>query len=201
MSRRRSALRRVGAPRFERNRYRVSPLRCLLDSCAAPPSTIRSASETFVPACLSPAGYFEGRYHLGEFGRLVGPPSRVVAQGESVPVRSAAFVGAAETCRGRPRGGDKLRDGVPPRGSCFESRDVILPDQLVVDRRTGPAQLRLRNPPRPREARETGPMSGPVLLQQLVPSLCQRVCELGRDSLESLRDARRSDRALAPDPS
>ena len=86
---------------------------------AQPASTIRSASEIFLPpVCASlnspwmPSSVFE---HLRELRRLVDLPVLLRREPDARAVRAAALVGAAERRRRRPSRRDELRD-VTARG-------------------------------------------------------------------------------------
>ena len=112
---------------------------------ATPPSTIRSASETFLPpVCAALNAFwivFELAEHLGELRRLVDLPVLLRREADARAVGAAALVGAAE---GRGRG--------PGRRDQFG------------DRQAGGEDLRLqvRRCPCRRSARGRPPASGPA---------------------------------------
>ena len=166
------------------------PASCAARSTAAQPaSTIRSASDTFLPpdwALLKSAWIpSSDRQHLGQLGRIVGLPVLLRLEANPGPVRAAALVGAAEARRRRPRGGHELGDGQPRREQLvLEGGDVVVPDQLVVDVRDGVLpQLRLRDP---RAEIARGRAHVPV--EQLVPRPGEGVGELVGVLVEALGD-------------
>ena len=129
----------------------------------------------------------EGLQHLRQSGRFVGLPVLLRREADPSSVGAAALVGAAEAGRRVPGGGDELRDGqARVEDLALEGGDVLLTDQLVIDRRDGVLpQLRLRNP-RPEVAR-----AGPhVAVEQLEPGPGESVGELVRMLVEALRDRR-----------
>src|SRR5207237_1625749 len=96
------------------------------------------------------------------------------------------LVGAAEGGRRRPSRRDELGDG-QSRGKdlALEGGDVLSPDQLMTDLGNGVLpELRLRRNQRAEVARD----GSHVAVDQLVPSLCERVCKLVRVLVEALRD-------------
>src|SRR5438067_37471 len=84
----------------------------------------------------------------GQTGRLVGLPILLRRQADSRAVSSAALVGAAEAGCGAPRRGHEFRDGQSRvEELALEGSDVLLADELVIDRRNGVLpKLRPRNP-------------------------------------------------------
>src|SRR3712207_8891575 len=81
-------------------------------------------------------------------GRLVGLPVPLRREADPGPVGAAALVGAAEAGRRVPGGRNEVRDGqARVEDLALEGGDVLLGDQLVVDRRDRVLpQLRLRHP-------------------------------------------------------
>ena len=158
-------------------------------TAAQPPSTIRSASETFLPPDCAPLKSCwtcsSVCSTLASCGRVVGLPVLLRRQADPGPVGPAALVGAAEARRRRPCGRHELGDG-QSRGEdlVLEGSDVRLADQLVIDGGDGVLpQLRLGDP-RAEVARH-GPH---VAVQQLVPRLAERVGELVGVLVEALGD-------------
>ena len=174
-------------------------------TAAQPPRTIRSASETLLPPDWDavevlldlPRGVCST---FGELGRLVDLPVLLRREADPRAVGAAALVGAAEASPPTPRRWRPAGRSTGPEARIFalEGGDVLLADQLVVDRgdRVLP-QLRLRDP-RAEVARDRPH----VAVQQLVPGLGERVGELVRVLVEALRD-RLVDRVQpsAPGPS
>ena len=172
-------------------------------TAAHPPRTIRSASETFVPAGLRAVevllDLLEGLQHLGQFGRVVDLPVPLRREANPRPVGPATLVGAAEACRRRPRGGDQLGDG---QSRCedlaLEGSDVLAP-RSVHDRPRG------RGPATAAAPEPTGRGSA-----RRVPCRGATACttpwrtrlRAGPDSRGSAsRSARRSDPSSAQGPS
>ena len=158
-------------------------------TAAQPPRTIRSASETFVPPDCEPLKSCwicsSACSTLASSAGSLASQSCLRLEADPRAVGPAALVGAAEAGRRRPRGGDQLGDGQPRLEDLgLEGGDVLVADQVVVDRGNGVLpQLRLRNP-RAEEARD-GPH---VAVQQLVPGLGERLGELVRVLQEAPRD-------------
>ena len=125
----------------------------------------------------------EGRQHAGE--PVVDLPVALRREADPRPVGPAALVGAAEARRRRPGQGDQLGDRqARAEDALLERGDVLVGDQLVVDRRDGVLpQLRLGHP-----RAEVAGQRTHVAVQQLVPGLRERVRELGRVLVETLRD-------------
>ena len=130
---------------------------------AHPPSTMRSASETFLPPLADalksrwiPSSFDE---HLRELRRLVDLPVLLRREANARTVRATALVRAAERRRRRPRRRDELRDGQPRcRDLRLERRDVLRVDERMIDRRNRvlPDQL-LVGTSRPEVARDADP--------------------------------------------
>src|SRR5207342_3678259 len=96
-------------------------------------------------------------------------------EADAGPVGAPTLIGAAEARRRRPGGGDQLGGG-QPRGEelALEIRDILLPDQYMIDLRNGVLpQLRRRNP-RAEIARD----GSHVAVQQLIPCLGECIVEL-----------------------
>src|SRR5205823_11634931 len=80
--------------------------------------------------------FLEVRQNLREVGRLVDFPAFLRRQANARPVRSAAFVAAAERGRRGPGGGHQLRRAEPGREDLrLKLRDLLLPDQRMIDGR------------------------------------------------------------------
>ena len=163
--------------------------RAACSTAAHPPRTIRSASDTLLAAGLGAVevrlDLLEDRQHRGQLGRAVDLPVPLRGQADPRPVGPAAHVGAAEARRRRPGGGDQLGDGQPRvEEPALERRDVLGPDQLVVDRRDGVLpQLRLRDP-----RAEVAADRPHVAVQQLEPGLGEGLGQLVRVLVEALGD-------------
>jgi hypothetical protein len=156
---------------------------------AQPPSTIRSASETFLPpAARVEVGLdaFERREHLRQLGRLVDRPVLLRREADARAVGAAALVGAAEGGRRGPGGGDELRDDRPGAEDLRLQRgDVLRVDQRVIDGRDRvlPDQL-LRRDLRP----EVAGARAHVAVRELEPGAREGVGELLGVLEEALRD-------------
>ena len=133
---------------------------------------------------------------VAELVGLVDLPAALRLQADPGAVGAAALVGAAEARRGRPRGGDQLRDGEPGVEELrLEGGDVGVADQLVVDgRHRVLPQLRLGHP-RAEVARDRAH----VAVQQLVPGLGERAARTRRGARGSAaRSSRTPGRRAAP---
>src|SRR5581483_10097597 len=123
--------------------------------------------------------------HLRELRRLVHRPVLLRRETEPPAVRPAALVGTAERGGRRPGGRDESRTrDARVEERLLERRDVRLVDQLVVDRgdRVLP-QLRFRN-----VRAEVARHRPHVAVEELVPRLRERLCELVRMLEEAPRD-------------
>ena len=104
------------------------------------------------------------------------------------PFAPPRFVGAAKRGRGRPGGRDQLGHG-QSRGKNlrFETRDILVPDQLVVNFRDGVLpQQRLRRHKRP----EIPAAGAHVAVDELVPRPGEGVLKVRRAFEESLGNRR-----------
>ena len=151
---------------------------------AQPASTIRSASETFLPpdcgAVELALDAFQRLQHLRQLGGLVDFPILLRRQANAGAVRAAALVGAAERGRRRPGGRNQLRDGQAGRQDLALQRgDVLRIDQLVIHRgnRVLPDEFFRRN-----LRAEITRARAHVAVRQLEPRPGERVGELVRDS-------------------
>ena len=133
---------------------------------AQPASTIRSASDTFLPPLAfllkSRLDALERLQHLRQLRRLVDFPVLLRREADARAVGAAALVGAAEGGGRRPGRRHELRDR-QLRGEdlLLEVGDLLLADQLVIDRgnRVLPDQLFLRHF-RARGSGRAGPCRG-----------------------------------------
>ena len=147
-TRRRSAPARHPCARGEGHRDRVTPAFFAACSTAAqPPSTIRSASETFLPPVAEPLNSFwmpsQIFRTLASSLAVVDLPVLLRSQPDARPVCAAALVGAAEGGRRRPGGGHQLRDRRDPTsGSCALSCCDVLVIDRACGRRPGPGPAR-----------------------------------------------------------
>ncbi len=184
-------LRRVGAPRREGNLHVVPGLLRGRLNGGAPTQNDHVRERDLLPAGLRAVeillDFLEDRQDLREFGRLVDFPVLLRRKANARPVRSTAFVGAAERGRRSPGGCHQLRNG---QSGCedlgLELSDVLLPDQFMIDGGDGVLpQLRRGN------QRAEQPRDGPhVAVRQLVPRLGKGFGELVRVLVEALRDRR-----------
>ena len=149
-------------------------------TAAQPPSTIRSASETFLPPRLRAVELlldrFELRQHLGQFSRLVDFPVLLRRQADARAVGAAALVAAAEGRGRRPGGRHQLRDRQAGREDLGLQRgDVLLVDQRVIDggNRVLPDQHFLRH-----QRAEVAGTRAHVAVGQLEPGAGEGVGEL-----------------------
>ena len=134
-------LRRVGAARREAAPSRRA--RRLLAACsiaALPPSTMTSASDTFLPpeseALKSACDLLERLQHLRQFRGLIDGPVFLRCEANARAVRAAALIGAAERRGRRPRGRHQLRDRqAGGEDRALERGDVLIVDQRMIDRR------------------------------------------------------------------
>ena len=91
-------------------------------TAAPPPSTIRSASETFLRRTAAVElllDRFELAEHLRQLGRLVDLPVLLRREADARAVGAAALVGAAEGRGRRPGGRDQLRTPTGRRPRIF----------------------------------------------------------------------------------
>ena len=131
-------LRRVGAARRERHLHVMPACFAAASTAAQPPSTIRSASDTFFPPPAALNSFLDLLQRRSTFASWAGwltSQSLLRRQADARAIRSAALVGAAER-RGRsPGGGDEIGNGTGGEDLRLEVRDVLRVDQRVVDRR------------------------------------------------------------------
>ena len=109
---------------------------------AQPASTIRSASETFLPPDAElvelALDAFQSLEHLRQLGGLVDFPILLRRQTNAGAVRAAALVGTAERGRRRPGGGNQLRDRqTGSQDFALQRGDVLRIDQFVIHRGDG----------------------------------------------------------------
>ena len=147
---------------------------------AQPASTIRSASETFLPpdcgAVERALDAFESLQHLRQLGRLVDCPILLRREANAGAVRAAALVGAAERGGRRPGGRNQLRDGqTGSQDFALQRGDVRGIDQLVIHRgdRVLPDEFFLGN-----FRAEVASARAHVAVGQLEPRAGERVGEL-----------------------
>ena len=87
---------------------------------------------------------FQRLEHFGQLSRVVDFPIFLRCQANAGTVRTAALIGATESGRRRPSGGNQFRDGEAGRQNlALQGGDVLTIDQGVIDRRDGilPDQL------------------------------------------------------------
>ena len=157
-------LRGVGAARREGHLHVDCPaFRPPARSAALPPSTIRSASEIFLPpACARLKSFWialELLQHLGQLGRIVDRPILLRREADARAVGAAAHVGAAERGGRSPGRADQLGHG-QARGEDLrlQRRDVVRVDQRMVDAPgPGPARSGPRAALRRRGSARAGP--------------------------------------------
>ena len=158
---------------------------------AQPASTIRSASETFLPPdCAdllkSPLDAFERLQHLRELRRLIDLPVLLRRKANTRAIRAAALVGAAERGRRGPGRRHELRDRQPRSQHLgLERGDVLVVDQRVIDRRNRvlPDELFARH-----FRAEVTRARTHVAVRQLEPGAGERVGELIRVLHEAPRN-------------
>ncbi len=157
---------------------------------AQPASTIRSASETFLPpdcrAVELALDAFQRLEHLRQLGRLVDLPVLLRRQANARAVRAAALVGAAERGGRRPGGRNQLRDRqAGSQDLALQRGDVLRIDQRVIDRgdRVLPDELFRRD-----FRAEIARARAHVAVRQLEPRPGERVGELVRILQEAPRD-------------
>ena len=173
-------------------------------TAAQPPSTIRSASETFFPPDCAPLNscWICSRVCSTVASSAGSLTSQSFCGARRMPraVRAAALVGAAEARRRRPRGRRPAAETDSPEARILPFSAAMSASPIsswsTGGHRVLP-QLRLRDP-RAEVARDRAH----VAVQQLVPGLGERVGELVRVLVEALaRSARRPGRAAARGPS
>ena len=135
-------------------------------TAAQPASTIRSASEIFLPpdcaplnSLWMPSSVFE---HLRELGGLVDFPILLRGEADAGAVGAAALVGAAERGGRGPGGRDEFGDRqAGSEDLALQRGDVLRIDQRVIrPRGSGPARSVLRRGPPGRGSGRAGPCRG-----------------------------------------
>ena len=157
---------------------------------AAPPRTIRSASETFLPPdCAALNSFWIASSfckHLRQLSRLVDLPVLLRREADARAVRAAALVGAAERRRRRPGRRDQFGNR-EAGGEDFRLQrgNVLLIDQRMIHGRDRvlPDQRLLRN-----ERAEIARDRAHVAVRELEPRAGERVRELVRILVEAPRD-------------